>query len=363
MSPPIYTTCVNPADYREPDVPEGDFLQSLGSAIAIGGFEVLKNACDYMLHGKLVCLGGDMCAIGRVGGFETVDDKSGMDKLDNDFSINLVLCPVDLGVFKRGDDQLIGNYNLAILGPQGWLITERPGMPIPRETSADQKPSLRYSPTHVGFDDFTFGTPVVPLAAGQQQIPIPVFHCEIEGNRAITVCTAFHQFWDPISDSICDFNPLGIPFGKLACFIISLAVAPVVAAIFATAWIAGSNDNRDFDGAGSLTVGQTVVITGRWTYDASHQGWNEFHPVKSVHAIDDPGICDWATFGDLQARWCPRTLEVPPPSDPGKRPQDMTPGQGAIYDAQLDPANRWILHPSVDGCQPQEPPPPGGGLH
>jgi hypothetical protein len=359
----MYTTCVNPADYRKPDVPEGDFLESLGSAIAIGGFEVLKNVCDYMLHGKLVCLGGDMCAIGRVGGFETVADKSGMDKIDNDFSINLVLCPVNLMDFKRGDDQVVANYELAKSGPQGWLITERPGMPIPRETSPDQKPSMRYSPTHVGFDDFTFGTPVVPLTAGEQKIPVPVLHCEIEGERAHTVCEAFEQFWGPVSDSICNFNPLGIPFGKLACFLISIAVAPVVAAIFTTAWIAGSNDNRDFDGAGSLVVGQTVVITGRWTYDASHQGWNELHPVTGVHAINDPAVCDSATVGNLQARWCPRVLEVPPPSDPGKRPLDMTPAQGAIYDAQLDPANRWILHPSIDGCQPQQPPPPGGGLH
>ncbi len=358
MSAPMYTTCVNPADYREPDLPEGDFLESLGSAIAIGGLEVLKNACNYMLHGKLVCLGGDRCAIGRVGGFETVADKSGMDKLDNDFSINLVLCPVDLEVFQRGDAHLVDNYNLAILGPQGWLITEQPGMPVPRETSADQKPSIRYSPTHVGFDDFTFGTPVVAPTAGQQQIPVPVLHCEIEGDRAFTVCTAFAGFWDPISDTICSFNPFGIPLGRLACFLISLAVAPVVAAIFTTAWIAGSNDNRDFDGAGSLTVGQTVVITGRWSYDASHQGWNELHAVKSVQKIDDPAVCDWATFNDLQQRWCQRTSEVPPPSDPGKRPAGMTPPQSAIYDAQLDPANRWILHPSVDGCQPPQEPPP-----
>ncbi len=357
MSAPMYTTCVNPADYREPDLPEGDFLESLGSAIAIGGLEVLKNACNYMLHGKLVCLGGHRCAIGRVGGFETVADKSGMDKLDNDFSINLVLCPVDLEVFQRGDAHLIDNYNLAILGPQGWLITEQSGMPVPRETAADQKPSIRYSPTHVGFDDFTFGTPVVAPTAGQQQIPVPVLHCEIEGDRAFTVCTAFAGFWDPISDTICSFNPFGIPIGKLACFLISLAVAPVVAAIFTTAWIAGSNDNRDFDGAGSLTVGQTVVITGRWSYDASHQGWNELHAVKSVQKIDDPAVCDWATFNDLRQRWCDRTSEVPPPSDPGKRPAGMTPPQSAIYDAQLDPANRWILHPSVDGCQPPQEPP------
>jgi hypothetical protein len=102
-----------------------------------------------------------------------------------------------------------------------------------------------------------------------------------------------------------------------------------------------------------------VVITG----NASHQGWNELHPVMGVHAIDDPLPANWATFSNLQARWCPRVLEVPPPSDRGKRPQDMSPAQGAIYDAQLDPANRWILHPSVDGCQPQQAPTPGGGLH
>lgn len=357
MAAPQYTTCVLPADYVAPDLPEGDFLQSLGSAIAIGGFEVLKNVCDYMLHGKLVCLGGDRCVIGRVGGFETVAMKSGMDKIDNDFSINLVLCPVDLEVFQRGD-HLIDNYNLAKAGPQGILITEQPGMPLPRESEAGQQPSARYSPTHVDFDDFTFGTPVVYPTAGQPKISIPVLHCEIEGQRAITVCSAFGSFWSPISDTVCSFNPLGIPIGKLLCFLISLAVAPAVAAIFTTAWIAGSDDNRDFDGAGSLNVGDAVVITGRWSYDAGHQGWNELHPVKSVQRIDDASVCDWASFDDLKDRWCQKTTEVPPPSDPGKRPAGMTPAQGSTYDAQLEPQNRWILHPAIDGCQPTEPPPP-----
>ena len=104
MDAPQYTTCVAPADYRELSLtPE---IIAAVVALVIGGFspaalifslfvvfEALHKICEYLLHGKLVCLGGDECAIGHLAGFETVDDKSGFDKIDNDFSLNVVLSP------------------------------------------------------------------------------------------------------------------------------------------------------------------------------------------------------------------------------------------------------------------------------
>ena len=77
MAAPQYTTCVQPQDYKDPALPGGGFWSSFATILASGGLGLLKALCDYLLHGKLVCLGGDRCAIGRFAAFDTVGDKSG----------------------------------------------------------------------------------------------------------------------------------------------------------------------------------------------------------------------------------------------------------------------------------------------
>src|SRR5215207_8198253 len=119
MAAPEYTTCVDRKDYKDPGFPGGGFFSSLGSVIAQGGLDLLLKICDYLLHGKLVCLGGNRCVIGRVASFETVDDKSGFEKLDNDFSINLALCPSPLSGLQAGAAHRIDNHNAAVAGKQG----------------------------------------------------------------------------------------------------------------------------------------------------------------------------------------------------------------------------------------------------
>jgi hypothetical protein len=86
MSAPQYTTCVQPEDYKQPDLPGGSMSTwgDIYSIVSGGGLGLLKRICEYLLNGKLVCLGGDKCAIGRMAAFNTVDDKSGFEKLDND---------------------------------------------------------------------------------------------------------------------------------------------------------------------------------------------------------------------------------------------------------------------------------------
>src|SRR5262245_9525274 len=324
--------------------------------------EILKKICDYMMGGKLVCLGGDQCAIGHVAGFETVDDKSFPDTIDNDFSINMLLAPNDLGLFAQGGSRS-DNYDLAANdgspdnGLQGYLIREQPGRPEPREGPVDDTwPWPKYAGTFVTFPDRGYIT-YNPFE-GSRGIPydVPVLHCEIEGDRAAYVC-AVVSAWSPISDTICEFNPLGIPIGKLACTILSILLAPLFAAAIASAWAAGSDDNRDFDGAGTLSPGDCVVITGRWAYDAGHHGQNELHAVKSVQKIDDPDVCDWGSFQELSDRWCRHVSDAPPtPGPDGHKPAGMSAEQDEVYDSQTQPWNRWVFHPLLDACAPEEEP-------
>src|SRR5262249_44508759 len=156
--------------------------------------------CDYMLHGKLICLGGDRCAIGRVAGFETVDDKSGFDKIDNDFSINLALCPDPLGSLQAGKAHYLDNYNMAKASKQGVLITEQAGMPVPRTPFASDPasdkptavPSARFSGTWVKIHTFlSLSNPIPQDIANPSDSTtwyLPILHAEIEGNRAALVC-------------------------------------------------------------------------------------------------------------------------------------------------------------------------------
>ena len=171
---------------------------------------------------------------------------------------------------------------------------------------------------------------------------------------------------------MCRIKVFGIPVGRWACAVVAALLAPAILAALAIAWAAGSDDNRDFDNAGSLSRGDAVIIRGRWVYDAGHSGWNEFHPVISVQKMSEQEVKDnfepgrsWTHFDDLYGRWCYQTGIVPPPADTGARPTGMTPEQGAVYDAQQQPENQWEWHPLVDGCMPRhedDPNPPRGPI-
>src|SRR5262245_5785863 len=53
--------------------------------------------CRWWLYDRLICLGGDKCAVGRLLGVEPPENKSGLDAFDTDYSINLLLAPHDIG--------------------------------------------------------------------------------------------------------------------------------------------------------------------------------------------------------------------------------------------------------------------------
>jgi hypothetical protein len=394
MSAPQYTECVDRAAYEDPGFGPEIFVAVAGLVYAIGTFGIslifsmvaamsaLMKVCDYILYGKLVCLEDDRCAVGRVASFETVDDKSGVDKLDNDFSINLLLAPHHLGEFSFGTKKT--NYESLKNDTTSWgfgdlpgkLITEQPSMPIPRESKGADEPdkahTARYDPTFRTYPSSNYiSWEDPPSSWGGHPFEVPIFHCEIEGERAHAVCATLAALSSAIPGfgKFCRWKPLGIPIGRWACAIVAAVLGPIVLAALGIAWAAGSDDNRSFDGAGSLARGEAVIIRGRWCWDAGHSGWNEIHPVTSVQKIDDPTVLDGPLFKDAVAKWCKLTAEVPPerdppgepprgPKDPGSKPKGMTPEQETVWNGQQQPDNQWWFHPFVDGCEPRTEPPP-----
>ena len=111
------TRCVQPADYVDP-LPTRNAFEVIGTlvdGIAGGWFPDAILGCDYLLGGKLVCLGGDECAIGHITHFEPPSSKSFPANLDNDFSLNILLAPQGLGDFTFKDPTT--NFQHAKAGP------------------------------------------------------------------------------------------------------------------------------------------------------------------------------------------------------------------------------------------------------
>jgi hypothetical protein len=88
------------------------------SAVAslLAGLSALETILNWMLNGKLICLGGDRCAVGTVASFETVQDKSFPDSVDDDFSINWMLSPFSV-------DSFIGQPSFYPISSNAWAAS------------------------------------------------------------------------------------------------------------------------------------------------------------------------------------------------------------------------------------------------
>lgn len=366
-----FTRCVSRADYSNPG--------SYGGDLGPGGLG--KDACDYLLGRKLVCLDGDRCAIGTIIHIEPVGyHKPFPDDLDNDFCVNLLLFPHELGEF-HSTDALVNWAVVTGDGVQGDLILHDPtALPEPREPAATATP---YTVTYLygGGDPEPYEPKEDPSerlleevkqdAAGIQRRPVPVLHCEFEGSRIFMVCQALAPFFDLITGGpgagACRNTVGKIPLiGGWICTIIetiiAIALAPAMAAAAAAAWAAsGAIDEAFITGpvARRVAVGDDVIVTGRWVWDGGHSGWNELHATYTLQKIVLP-TSETAGFpadeaNDFVDRWCRLTAAAPPPIGTGREGLTvLTPQQQATYDRQQRPENSWMLHPRVDGCAPAE---------
>ena len=367
---PQYTSCVQPEDYEDLDVTP-QVITLIVAALAGGPVGILaagaavmsalERVLDYMLNGKLVCLGGQECCIGVVVGFETTADKTFPDDIDNDFSINILLSPDTAATYivmpfptsaeTKGQDPAdwIKHKHLAraAAGAQGRLIAEQPNMPEPRE------PVDGY-----GHYSGYFHTP--PSNEWNLQ---PVLHLECEGSRI-----------NDVRKTLEDIGSLGtggglckIPIlGPIACAIVSFVLSPIVAAALTYAWFAadeGAMADAMDPGAPPLKKGDLIVSTGRWVYDAGHGGYNELHAVRRIQIINNEKdwtayqpSAPWGTdFAGFRDRWCSLIADVPPREAPDAPPVPRTAKQEETAARQERPEHRWVLHPAVDGCLPSVP--------
>jgi hypothetical protein len=287
-------------------------------AAFIAALWAVDKVCSFLLGGKLICLGGDRCAVGRVVQLEPVGyGKSGVEKIDNDFSVNLLLAP----------------------HPPTATVAEIEGDGAQGESIAKKSPEL---------DGLPFaGYPLVHRGSEE----IPVLHAEFEGSRIHDFCQAVPWALAALSvgAAIC-----AIPLLGWAVCAIALGVgALIAAAIIYAAWTGaeggsprhaevhpGDGDLEAMDD--DLNGGDYVIITGTWCYDSGHAGWNELHPAKSVQKVEPT----WAEgsdaktvaeFAEKLGEWCELIGEASEP---------------LVVKAQALPENEWEVHPVLDGCRP-----------
>lgn len=292
--------------------------------LAGGGFllAAIVATFEYLLGGKLICLGGDKLAIGSVLSVEPASSKSGMDAMDNDFSINILLCPHEKIVPDTATSYEASNLpdidTADPLNYQDFLVE-------PQTASS------------------THGVPYSGYAsAGFEKKPN--FHIELEGSRIHDMYNAFLAAWALlVAFAIAAAAVAAIPvIGWLLALLLMLFGAGLGGLIAAATW-GGADDGATSDidpTIGELHINDVLVSYGTWTFDAGHNpdgvGWNESHPVKFLSkanaCVDSKGAKEWED----------RIIEA----------LGMPDLRGA---SDKHPLISSVYHPLVDGCDPKTP--------
>lgn len=274
-------------------------------AVLIALVTVLISFLYWWLYGRLICLGGERCLIGKVLGKPSVKplSKAG----DDDASINLLLPP--------GPSQLkqlpLTLYQDA--QPQGNLVKPQTAIFDIGRSYVDDEDHYRY---------------------------ISALHSEFEGSGIRNLLAWAHV----VLALLIALLLVPYPFNVIILWLLS--VISVFAGTTAVFDPMNPGDPEDVDpNLGTLKNGDLVVLKGDWVYDSLHNGWNEIHAIHACQRIDelDPAA-DWppelsttAGVEQLLDEWCRSIADAEDAEEDGSRD---------------DPANQWEVHPLIDGCRP-----------
>ena len=257
----------------------------LGAVAGFGGTIALAAVlgfCDWWFHYRLICLKDDQCAVGTVG---RTAISSGITDPDLDFTINLVLAPVDK------DSHFAAAAQIPLLKVNG---------------------QDRYFTPQAGYPPLDGVDEITTEEEGSQDPRTTALHCEIEGNGMQTVCTvatvagvvgaaagaASGVAAGAAAAAGCLAFGIFAPLCWLAAALIALATAAATGAIITGAgWVIGVGLGGDQGspadvaaepGSGTIEVGDHIAIIGDWIFDNAHEGWFELHPVKKLMKLQCP---------------------------------------------------------------------------
>lgn len=307
------------------------------AVITIGMLVLLITFLIWWLHIRLICLGGEQCAIGANLGKPTVQpQKKGG---DDDATINLVLAPGPLVLADALVDAIPKqDYWNEV---QGNLTAEQaPILQIGRDYVQDQEHVRNY---------------------------MKRLHCEFEGSGIRNVLAWASVVLALLVAAVAALVLLPPPANFILYVILVILAGLITLLAGLTAFDVGPFDplNPGDPGdvnpnLGHLERGDIVFIKGDWIYDSLHTGWNEIHAVHAGCKITHIDVVKDEHGGDVQfVAW---------PSDIGmglglETPERAKEAVTAWCDAQKcaddaeeggsreDPAQNWIIHPLIDGCQ------------
>ncbi|MCA0010967.1 hypothetical protein LB561_00895 [Mesorhizobium sp. B292B1B] len=284
-----------------------------GPAAMLVALAAILAYCRWWLYDRLVCLGGDECAVGWLLKVDPPEEKSGLDRFDTDYSLNLV--PGNVVEFTN-------QATAEKIAPFGRLIANTPAI---QGAGLDWKGQEARQWAN---DD-----------------PTAVLHCEFEGAGVYDLMIACLA---AIPVATAAAVACAIPFfGWIACAVLSL-IAAVIVIVGGIVGLLDTANPTDLDeNLGDLHVNDPtrrgadiLFVKGTWVYDSAHDGWNEIHPIKHCQKIGTwNGSWSESPVPDgSPARWC-EAVE--------------TAGSPLTVASQQEPQNQWTIHPAIDGCRPK----------
>lgn len=292
--------------------------------VIIGLISILIAFCIWWLYGRLICLGGERCAIGVVTWFKGPGPIRGWEKAgDDDRNLNIVLAPGPLNF--EPPDPLTGDDKVHIeLGEISDYTSSLQGELIEKNDIIGDRYYVSKHRKHL--------------------------HCEFEGSGVRNLLASLSVLLATLILALV----VGPAFYWIFVFL-AIFFAGFTFMIFDTPLNPGEFDDVDPGLTGNLDIGVIVVIKGDWIYDSFHEGHNELHPVKACQIIGkmvniesymewewpatDPDSPDLSTDESTQAAidlWC-NALKAADDAE-----------NGGSHDK---PENHWTIHPLIDGCK------------
>lgn len=337
-----YTTCVRPEDRLGLNPYVSAVLQGLLPAGLLAAFALAGGMpwclllagqvflfaggiafCQWWLHDRLICLGGDRFAAGMLVSIEPATGKDGLGAFDTDYSINLLLYdnppgPPDL-------TQAVAEMR----PPFGKLIKHQQaigdlGLATPGESATDKATGVKYAVLHAEFEGAGMRDLLIGLQVGLVLAIAAFFACmAIPGpiGAIVAAILAFLAFLAALIGGAVGLGDTGSPAD----------VDPNLGALHTN------------DPASNNLGADLLYVEGSWVYDNFHEGWNELHPIKRCERMGR-WDGDWPKdFGD-------RIDRLRAAFEDTDRPETKH--------EQTRPQHHWHHHPDVDGCDGESDAPP-----
>ena len=309
------------------------FGGGLAPGAAVGALLLLIDYCKWWLYDRLICLGGDRCAIGLLQDVEPPEKKSVPDAFDTDNSFTMLLAPHGTATVGKGSED--------------YLVEEQ-------DTTAKAKTLLGAK----RFDFQGYKVKVPGFTTATWHYAYNGLHCEFEGGGMLKLLDAAKA---ALPFAVAAAAVCSIPiFGWIACAILNAIVAIIsLAGVISALEDRGkpTDVNPDLD---VLHRYQDILfVKGEWVYDTAHDGWNEIHPIRHCQRIgwwigNHEKADQWAEHfegwrrADLPPS-LPSTPPLPPPLAPPASLAFLAISPDNVFGGNAAPARITFTTPPAPG--------------